>query len=125
LTSHAGHTHHADGRSVDHQIGLRHLRRIDGGHRPAGRSGQCGHGTGAVRCSVDHGHVGGAGSAQGMGHGPGRAAGPDHQAALARRFEAGGSPERSQKAVAVRVGTVQRPALIDDAIDRLQLGRHL
>ena len=60
-----------------------------------------------------------------MGHRPRRAAGPDHQAALAHRLEAGGSPERGQKAVAVSVGTVQRPALIDDAIDRLQLRRHL
>jgi len=88
-------------------------------------TGQRGHGAGSDRGAVDHGHVGGAGSAQGMGHGPRRAAGADHQAALARRLEVGGPSERGQETVAVRVGTMQRPGLIDDAINRLQLGRHL
>ena len=88
------------------------------GHRPAGRSGQCGHGTGAVRCPVDHGHLGGAGSARACITARAAPPAPITRQRLPGRVEAGGPRQRGHEALAVGVGAEQRPALVDDAVDR-------
>ena len=107
---------------VDHQVAARCVvgRRPPGPTAPARAAAACR----PVRRAVDHHHLGGAGVGQGGDHRPGRATGPDHQAARARRGRTVRLRARAATSPAPSVLSPSQPsAVVGHAVDGARAAR--